>query len=459
MALVSNIGLGSGLDITNLVKQLVDAERAGPSAALNRREARANAQISALGQVKSAFSALKTAVDKLSTGTAFDARKASSSSSDRVGVSITAGQTPALGSFSLNVESLAAAHKLQSDPTLVTDGAAALATGTLSFSIDGENFDVVVGADTTIYDLATAINEASGGKAQAAVVNGDDGFSLSLTSGVTGSAGEITISQTAGTGLEGFTYNPASPQPGTLSESSAATDAVVYIDGVKRTSSSNNISDAISGLDINLKQAELGTIVQVTVSEDSSGASAAVQGFVTAYNNVLKTLADVSAYNPDAQTAAALNGDAFVRGARGQLRAYIGDAFNAATQAGLNLAIDTQVDGSLTFNASAFSQSLAANPTDVKALYSGEDAALTQGFSNYLSNVLSNDGILTQRSDALSKSLERVAKDRESLDRRLVGIEERYRKQFIALDGLLAQLNSTSQYLAQQLQGLASSES
>ncbi|MBD8524750.1 flagellar filament capping protein FliD [Pseudomarimonas arenosa] len=459
MALISNIGLGSGLDITSLVNQLVAAERAGPDLILNRREARANAQISAIGKVKSAFASLQTAVDKLRTGNVFEARKASSDATDRIGVSISAGQSPALGSFDLEVESLAAAQKLQSDPTLVTDGEAALATGTLSFSVDGDSFDVVVGADTTIYDLASSINQSSGGKVQAAVVNGDDGFSLSLTSGITGSAGEISISQTVGTGLEAFTFDPNSPQPGTLSESTPASDAVFYIDGVKRTSSSNSINDAISGLDLTLKQAELGVTVKLTVSEDSSSASGAVQGFVTAYNNVLKTLDDVSAYDPEANTAQALNGDIFVRSARSQLRSYIGGALNAANEAGVNLAINTQVDGTLTFNATTFSQNLAANPSAVKSLYSGEDAALTQNLSSYLGDVLANDGVLTQRNDALTRSLDLVAKDRETLERRLESIEERYRKQFIALDSLVAQLNSTSQFLAQQLQGLASSNS
>ena len=78
MALITNVGPGSGLDISNLVKQLVDAERAGPSAVLNRREARAKAQISAVGQLSSAFSTLKSAVDRLRSGSAFEARRVES---------------------------------------------------------------------------------------------------------------------------------------------------------------------------------------------------------------------------------------------------------------------------------------------------------------------------------------------------------------------------------------------
>ncbi|MCK7595158.1 flagellar filament capping protein FliD [Pseudomarimonas salicorniae] len=459
MALVTNVGLGSGLDIGNLVKQLVDAERAAPSAALNRREARTKAQISAVGQVNSAFATLQTAVDKLRAGTAFEARKVSSGDAERLTATIRSGQTPALGSYTIEIQSLATAQKLQSDPTVVTAADTALGTGTLSFTVDGESFDVVVSeSNSDIYALASAINSAASGKVQAAVVRGDDGFSLSLTSGSLGSEGEISIEQTAGgSSLSAFTFDPDAPAPGTLTEQTAAADAVFFVDGVQRTASRNVIEDVIDGLELTLRKAEVGQSFSLSVSEDRSGAQAAVQGFVTAYNAALGTLRKVSAYDPDNNTAQALNGDAFVRSAGSQLRNFISDAFRAASAAGVDLGIDTAVDGSLTFNASTFSASLAANPDALISIYSGENAALTSGFSSYLDSVIGPQGILTLRSDSLQRALSDVSSDRDALERRLLGVEERYRKQFIALDSLVAQLNNTSQFLAQQLSALAPS--
>ncbi|MBD8524746.1 flagellar filament capping protein FliD [Pseudomarimonas arenosa] len=459
MGLISNVGLGSGLDISSLVQQLVDSERAGPSAALNRREARTKAQISAVAQVKSAFSQLQTAVNKLRDGAAFDARKVSSSDSDRLSASIKVGSTPALGRYTIEVESLASAQKLQSDPAAISSATDALPTGTLSFTLDGSQFDVVIAADTDIYEAAQAINQAAGGKLQASVIRGDDGFSLSLTSGVTGSAGEITISQTAGgSSLQAFTFDPNSPQAGAMDETAPASDAVLYVDGVKRTASSNSLSDVISGLDLTLKKAELGHSFTLTVAEDTSGARAAVEGFVNAYNTALKVLAQVSAYDENNNTAQALNGDAFVRNATAQLRNVLSDAFRAAASEGVKLGIDTGVDGSLSFKSADFLQGLEASPNAYRRLFAGEEAALTRGLSSYLDSVLGNNGTLIQRSESLDRALKNVTADRSALDRRLVGIEERYRKQFVALDGLLAKLNNTSQYLAQQLAGLGGSQ-
>lgn len=452
MALITNVGLGSGLDISNLVKQLVDAERAGPSAVLNRREARAKAQISAVGQLSSAFSALKSAVDRLRSGGAFDARKVESGNAERLGATLRAGQTPALGSFQIEIESLAAAQKLQSDPLAVPATDTALGTGTLQFSVNGVSFDVVVSeSNNDIYALASSINSAAGGKVQAAVVRGDDGLRLSLTSGTLGSDGEIAVAQTVGgTSLAAFTSTG-------LGETTAATDAVVYVDGVKRTSSSNTITDAINGIELSLKQAEVGESITLTISEDRSGAQAAVQSLVNAYNGAIGALKTVSAYNPEQNTAAALNGDAFVRGASAQLRNVIGEALGAAAQAGVDLGIDTQVDGSLVLDAAAFNASLATNPEALKGLYAGDSAVLSRGLGSFLDAAIGESGLLVQRRSNLDQNLQRVSRDREALDRRLVAFEERYRKQFIALDGLLGRLNNTSQYLAQQLGALANS--
>lgn len=460
MAIVSTVGLGSGLDIDSLVTQLVAAERAPAAAAINRREARTNAQISAIGKVKSAFASLQTAAAKLTAGTAFAGRGVSIGDADKLSARVTAGQTPALASYQIEIESLAQAQKLSSDPLAAAQSTTELGTGTLQFSVGDQTFDVVVTDDNnTIYGLAAAINSAGNAKGvQASVVRGDAGYSLSISATKSGTAGEVEIAQTAGgASLTAFTFDADTPIAGGLDETVEAKDAVLFVDGIRRTSSSNVVTDAISGLEITLKEAEVGQSVSLTVNEDSSGASAAVQGFVTAYNNVLTTLAQVSAYDPANKTAQALNGDAFVRSATRSLREFVGGAFSAAADAGVDLGVQTAVDGKLTFNAAEFSNALAADPDAIKSLYSGEDAALTRGLTSYLDGLLSANGVLSQRSQSLDAATKQIARDNEALDRRLAGIEARYRKQFIALDSLLGKLNNTSQYLSQQLAGLSAS--
>jgi flagellar hook-associated protein 2 len=68
-----------------------------------------------------------------------------------------------------------------------------------------------------------------------------------------------------------------------------------------------------------------------------------------------------------------------------------------------------------------------------------------------LEGYLQSSGLLDSRTDGLQSSVDRIADDREALNRRLEALEDRYFRQFNALDTLLANLQSTGNFLTQQL--------
>jgi flagellar hook-associated protein 2 len=68
---------------------------------------------------------------------------------------------------------------------------------------------------------------------------------------------------------------------------------------------------------------------------------------------------------------------------------------------------------------------------------------------------LSSAGEIATRNAGLARRQDELADRREALDARMLVIQQRYLKQFTALDSLLAQLQSTSTYLTQQLDGLS----
>ncbi|MEE4108375.1 MAG: flagellar filament capping protein FliD [Halieaceae bacterium] len=78
---------------------------------------------------------------------------------------------------------------------------------------------------------------------------------------------------------------------------------------------------------------------------------------------------------------------------------------------------------------------------------SGVAAAL----GSILGGFLGGSGLLEARTDGLQGSVDRIADDRDALDRRLEALEARIRLRFNALDTLLANLQSTSNFLTQQL--------
>ena len=75
----------------------------------------------------------------------------------------------------------------------------------------------------------------------------------------------------------------------------------------------------------------------------------------------------------------------------------------------------------------------------------------------YLDGVLGNEGSLKARTNGIDNSIKTLDQRQEQLEARLAQIEKRYRAQFVALDAMLSSMNSTSNYLAQQLANLPGS--
>lgn len=79
--------------------------------------------------------------------------------------------------------------------------------------------------------------------------------------------------------------------------------------------------------------------------------------------------------------------------------------------------------------------------------------------SDWATSVLASDSIIAARTEGIGRTIADIGKRRTEFEVRLVNIEKRYRAQFIALDAMLSSMNNTSNYLAQQLANLPSTQS
>ena len=435
MGSISSPGIGSGINVNQLVSQLVAAERAPQEQRIARRETDARADLAAFNQIKTALAGLRTAANALDGTNGVAGRKTTIQA--EAGFTATATSTAALGRYSIEVESLATAQKRQSGPVT---SSADLGSGTLSFTVGTETFNVTLGATNTITELRDAINTATGGKGlSATVVNGDAGNVLVLNAAKAGTAGAITINATGS--IATFTNG--------LAVTTTATNAVVKVDGVTRTSDSNRLTDLISGVTIDLTKAQDNSTFTLDIVADNANVRTAMQTFVGSYNAALTQLRNASAYNAESRTGGPLLGDAAVRGLQQQLRGAIGDAFDELSAIG----IKSSKDGSLSIDVSKFDAALAANPAAVERLFDKEaTGSLGAVLSARLEGAVApNTGVLDARTKALNDRLKGLLSDRERLDVRISRIEDNYRRQFTALDGLVAQLQSTSSFLTQEL--------
>ena len=83
----------------------------------------------------------------------------------------------------------------------------------------------------------------------------------------------------------------------------------------------------------------------------------------------------------------------------------------------------------------------------------------SQGYAYQLNTLaagyLGAQGALTSRTSGLNKTVADITKQRDAFSVRLVDIEARYRKQYSALDTMIASMNTTTSFLTQQLAALA----
>ena len=443
--------VGSGLDIQTVVANLVAAERRPVENRINNAGVAATTKVSALGTVKNSLSALQSALEgltKAASRSAFKATQAENSGfTSTIATDAATGKTLAsAGTHSVEVVSLAQSQKLSST---AFGKDVQLGSGTLSIAYGDKTLTVDIGEDSTLSDIAAAINKVSGGKGvTAGVVTADDGQHLVLSAVDAGTKGALKISASGAAGaLQQLTWDGSS---GGLSQTVPATDAVVKVDGFTRTSSSNTVADLIPGVTLNLVKAEPGTPKTLTVSQDTTGLKTNLQAFIAAYNATSSMLRSASAYDAATGTSAVLTGDSGVRSVQQQLRATL--SANVAELTDLGVIVGK--DGSLALEVSTFDKALAADPVGAEKLF-GEQGAVSAGLKDLLKGqVDATTGTLTQRQSALNKQIKTLERELDDLDVRMERVSKRYLAQFTAMDQMVAQMQSTSSYLTQQMASL-----
>ncbi|MCW8919373.1 MAG: flagellar filament capping protein FliD [Gammaproteobacteria bacterium] len=396
MTTISAAGIGSGLDVSGLVDSLVRAEGEPALNRLDSREAKLQAQLSAFGSTKSALSSFKSSLAGLTDVANFQQRTVSSSNTELFTAS--ASGKPASGAYEVEVLALAQAHKLTSTP--FDEASSAVGTGTLTFQFGDPTKPaktVTIGdADNSLTGVRDAVNAANVG-VRASIVNGDNGYQLIFSAEESGTDNALRISvvdsdgdNTNMSGLSRLAYDPdALAGAGkNMTEAAEAKDSQIKIDGITVTSATNTISDAIAGVTLSLAKAEVGTKATLTVAQDKGSATAAVEGFVEAYNSMIGTFDQLAGYDAESQQAGILIGDSSIRSITSQLRGVLGntvEGLDGPYRALADLGIKTQADGTLALDSAKLSAALESHFDDIGRLFAATGAA-TDSLVSYTSS-------------------------------------------------------------------------
>lgn len=373
MAGISSLGIGSGVLSSDLVDQLVAAEKKPVSQRLDFNQQRTEALISAYGKLKSAITDLRLPMRQLS---ASDNLKAFSgtSSNDGVGVSVDS-RSASQGTYTVKVDSLAQAQSLASG-TFQDRDTTAIGSGTLTLNVGGETANITIdSSNNTLQGIAAAINDAGIG-ASAGVIDTGNGYRLVLSANETGLENAVSVSvsdsdgnNTDATGLSQFAFDGTTNN---LTETVAAKDAVVQINGISISRPTNNIENVIDGVSLNVTEEGITSTVKVT--QDFSKVADRVGSFVDSFNALQQTIKGLAGYNAETGQGGILSGDSTVRGIQNQLRQIIGRVVpgmeNASVRTLADVGISTNYEtGGLDFDKQKFIDKLKANPDDVTALF------------------------------------------------------------------------------------------
>ena len=338
MASVNSLGIASGVLTSDLVDDLIAAEREATDLRINAQRAEVEARISAFGAVRSNIDGLLSAAASLGDSETLISTVTSSTNEAAVTATASAGASP--GIHTVEALATARAHTLStirydSPDAVVGEGTLDFRFGTTTFNAGvydtfTENPDRASGqviidqSNNTLSGVRDAINNADLG-VSAAIVNDGEGFVLVLTSEQTGQDNSLEINVTEGAvaGLSALAFNASASTPGVnLTQTVNADDAVVVVDGITVTRETNTIDEVIPNLTFNVVGNNAGAPATITVSQDNQAITERLQAFVDAYNSLRDLTNDLTEFNVDEGTGSLLTGNSTIRTLLSQLSRF-----------------------------------------------------------------------------------------------------------------------------------------
>ncbi len=460
----------STLDVQTLVQALVAAKTAGPAAMLNSQAQSDTNEITALASLSGALSGLQTALGPFLSGTALSAFTATVTGG--TGLTATAGDGAVASSFPIHTTQIATQQSITSGAFTSTQSNA-LGTGTITLSLGGKSMTINVdSSNDSLSAIRVAINSASNNPGiQANIVPGADGDHLVLTSQTTGASSLINVSVTgvkndnglsslAVTSTAGTDATGASTitSPGAIAwkQTTAAQDAQITINGVEITSPTNTITNAVSGVTLTLTQAAVGSDQTLDVAQDSSTIESDITNFVTSFNSVISQLNTLASPNSTgtAGGGGVLLGDEMLNQIGSALGSIVGTAVSSGgmktTLASLGITFESDSGGQpfagLVVDNDTLNAAVENNPAQVAALFNPTNG-IAQQLNNVVSSFTADNGIIDVRSNALTADIKSVGDQQDDLQALATQLTSQFQDQFTALNTLMAQMTTNSNFL------------
>jgi len=376
----------AGFDVTAAVDGLL----AFPKLEITRTESKQTAETAkqdAFVAINDAMRAFKSTAVAMADSSKFFSYAASLTSSSAAVPSsslldVTGTDSVSAGKHSIVVKQIAQAERLSSSSAVKDSAGTAATSDTTALGLVGSfnigTTTVSVGGTDTLQDIVATINQQNTGASAT-------GVSASVLKVTSGDYRLVLVSDT--TGAAGFTLSGAaldaggalaSLQIGAAGQTNARQtlqnpqDSQVVIDGLTLSRSSNSISDALTGVTLNLKQADPLVTMTMDVSIDTAALNANVQAFVDAYNNVQSLVNEQFVFDPNTNTTGILANEPILTSIQSTLaNSLIQSIPGLASDRSSMVMVGVEPDekGQLTINPTLFDKFLTTDPTAIRDVF------------------------------------------------------------------------------------------
>ena len=435
---VQALGAGAGFDTKKIVEALVNAEKVPQESRINSKIAESEAKISGLGQAVSILNVVKDAASRLND--AKDFKTFAVSNSQTSAFTATSTTSARAGSNNITVSQVAKEQRSVSN---------AFASETAKFNSGSITLSLTSGSSSTTTTNIT-VSDASLQGTVSAINSANLGVTAEIVD--TGASGNRYRIQLIGeTGAEKAFSLASSDSSISFSSVQSAADAQLNVNGIDFTRSSNVIDDVLTGVSLTLNTTTTGA-ANLNVSQDNGQVRSNIIDFVTLYNDAQRQLKDLA----NSTTGGELAGDSIFRSLTSRLRSTVlgtsssaGTTISSLSDMGISVSrsgelevSDSKLDNALSKNYADVIQMFSAN-TDDQSTSSSDAAGLAGDINRIISNVTASNGYLITQQKVLADSNAIRQEELTELETRMERVEERYNRQFLAMQQIIDQMNST----------------
>ncbi|MFN4126501.1 flagellar filament capping protein FliD [Pannonibacter indicus] len=343
------------IDWSALVEVAVAAKTA-PADAIDVKIAANEVKIAAYEEMQSLLQAITSAADAMRGTTnsivtkddVFSLREAyltssSSSVTASSAVVVTAENGAQTGTYDLQILQLAATQKVASSGFSSRSSDLEL-SGTFSIGLEGmESAEITVTEDMSLSEIASAINaESATTGVQASVVKVTEStYRLVLSGTETGK--EISLESISGDDI-GQALGLTDSDGAFASEIQAAKQAIISLDGIEITRSTNTIDDVLDGISFTIYQTTgSDATISVEIANDLTSIKDTIVALVDAYNAYREWALTQQAVSSSGGAAAdaTLFGDSTLRSANNAVASALSTMIDGSSMALLGLSYDT----------------------------------------------------------------------------------------------------------------------